>query len=264
MAEVSELKQQGVDELGYILTVGQQPIQPEFQALVADVLAALTSQFEHLIHSIYLYGSVARGDALVSRSDLDLTLVLLRVASQEESKQLASIRFALQAIHPEVVKIDFDIGVLADVSAAANLNSWGFWIKHHCRCIWGNDLAVGIGRFRPSKAIAVAVNGDFYQAMEGYAERIELVLNHVEIRRLQRVAARKLVRATNILRSDEDLSWPQSLQNYADLFLKRYPAMADSINYFLFAASSAHDVSDNFVERLREFTNWLRAQNQEI
>ncbi|WP_143751365.1 nucleotidyltransferase domain-containing protein [Collimonas sp. PA-H2] len=255
------LKQEGVDELGYILTVGHQPIQPAFQVLVADVLSALSSQFENLIHSIYLYGSVARGDAAVSRSDLDLTLVLLRAAAPDESKQLESIRSALQAAHPEVVKIDFDIGILADVTAADSVNSWGFWLKHHCRCLWGNDLATGFDPFKPSKAIALAVNRDLHDAMDSYAKRIETASNRTEIQLLKRAAARKLIRATNILRSDDDLSWPQSLDNYADSFLRLYPAMADSINYFLSAASGAHDISDDFVMRLRSFTNWLRMQH---
>ena len=254
-------KQGGVDELGYILTIGDQPLQPEFQLLVADVLAALTAQLAHLIHSIYLYGSVARGDAVASRSDLDLTLVLHWAASPDESRRLVSIRSALQAAHPEVVKIDFDIGILAHVTAADSVNSWGFWLKHHCRCLWGNDLAARFDLFKPSKAIALAVNRDLYEALDGYAERIEAASNRIEIQQLKRAAARKLIRATNILRSDDDLSWPQSLDNYADLFLSRYPAMADSISYFLSAASAAHDTSKDFVPRLRLFMNWLRMQD---
>ncbi|WP_211474489.1 nucleotidyltransferase domain-containing protein [Collimonas humicola] len=260
MSEMNVPKQDGVDELGYILTVGHQPLQQGFQVLVADVLAALTSQLAHLIHSIYLYGSVARGDAVASRSDLDLTLVLHRAASPHESRQLASIRSALQAAHPEVVKIDFDVGILPDVTAAGSLNSWGYWLRHHCRCIWGSDLATRFDLFKPSRAIALAVNNDLYEAMDSYVERIETASNRTEIQQLKRAAARKLIRATNILRPDDDLSWPQSLDNYADLFLNRYPAMADSINYFLSAASGAHDASEDFVLRLRSFANWLRMQ----
>jgi predicted nucleotidyltransferase len=260
MSEMSVSKQDGVDELGYILTIGDQPLQPEFQLLVADVLAALSSQLAHLIHSTYLYGSVARGDAVASRSDLDLTLVLHRAASPHESRQLASIRGALQAAHPEVVKIDFDVGILADVIAADNLNSWGFWLKHHCRCIWGSDLATRFVLFKPSRAIARAVNRDLFDTMDDYAERIEAAASRTELQHLKRAAARKLIRATNILRSDDDPFWPQSLDNYADSFLTLYPAMADSMNYFLSAASGKHGISDDFVVRLRSFMSWLRVQ----
>ena len=255
-------KQDGVDELGYILTIGDQSLQPEYQLLVADVLAALTSQLAHLIHSIYLYGSVARGDAVASRSDLDLTLVLHCAASPDESRQLASIRSALQAAHPEVVKIDFDVGILADVTAAESLNSWGYWFKHHCRCIWGSDLATRFDLFKPSRAIALAVNRDLSEAMDGYALRIEAASNHAEVQHLKRAAARKLIRATNILRSESDPCWPQSLHDYANLFLQAYPAMADSMHYFLSTASAERETSDDFVARLRIFTNWLQSQSE--
>lgn len=256
--------QEGVDELGYILTVGHRPLQPVFQTLVADVLAELSSQFKHLIHGIYLYGSVARGDAVAGRSDLDLTLVLLRIASPDENRQLEAIRYKLQAAHPEVVKIDFDIGILAQVTSAENLNSWGFWFKHHCCCIWGDDLATRLPLFKPSRAIALAVNGDFYTAMDGYTRRIETTAGRAENQALKRAAARKLIRATNILRSDEDTSWPQDLDSHVDRFLKTYPAMADPINYLLSAANGAHDASGDFVARLRAFADWLRSKNQAV
>jgi uncharacterized protein len=258
MSESSVLKQEGVDEFGYILTVGHQPIQPVFQALVANVLTTLTSQFPNLIHSIYLYGSVARGDAVAGRSDLDLTLVLHQIASPDESRQLESIRRTLQVAHPEVVKIDVDIGVLTNVTAASNMNSWGFWLKHHCRCMWGDDLATRFDPFKPSRAIALAVNGDFYEAMDGYAEKIEAATNHTEIQYLKRAAARKLIRASNILRPENDRSWPQNLDDYAALFLMSYPSMRSGVDYFLAEAKGVNGVSDDFVARLRELSSWFR------
>ncbi|MEO6922144.1 MAG: nucleotidyltransferase domain-containing protein [Collimonas sp.] len=255
------LKHEGVDELGFILTVGNGPVQPEFQALVEDVLATLITQIGNSIHGIYLYGSIARGDAVLRSSDLDVTIVLRQVALPDQDLLIKSMRRTLQDAHPEVVKIDFDIGVLADVTAADKVNSWGYWFKHHCRCIWGIDLAVDYAPFKPSKAIALAVNGDFHEILDGYAERIENASDQVEAQHLKRAAARKLIRATNILRPDCEQSWPQGLSSHVDLFLKSYPAMADSISYFLAEANGTYGTPYEFVARLRTFALWLRAQH---
>ncbi|AIY40459.1 putative nucleotidyltransferase [Collimonas arenae] len=256
------LKHEGVDELGFILTVRNETVQPEFQALVDDVIATLSSQIGNSIHSIYLYGSIAHGDAVIRSADLDVTIVLFQAASVDEDRLIKSMRRILQDVHPEVVKIDFDIGVLANVTAPHMADSWGYWLKHHCRCIWGTDLASSFALFKPSKAIALAVNGDFDEVLNGYAGQIENASDQIEVQHLKRAAARKLIRATNILRSDSEQSWPQNLNSYVDLFLKSYPAMADSISYFLAEANGTHGIPDEFVKRLRSFSHWLRVQHQ--
>lgn len=53
----------GIDADGYILTVPNVEVQPQFQDLLADVCMTLTRS-EPLLDGIYLYGSVARGDAV--------------------------------------------------------------------------------------------------------------------------------------------------------------------------------------------------------
>nr|WP_261793002.1 nucleotidyltransferase domain-containing protein [Pseudomonas chlororaphis] len=151
----------GVDTEGFIQSLPEQPLQPAFRPLVNELCTMLSRRFPALLDGLYLYGSVARGEARPGTSDLDATLVLAWAPSPEERQRLEQTRQALEAWHPEVSKIDFDIGVLSEVLAPDNLYRWGFWLKHQCRCIWGNDLRLRFEPFRPSRRIAQAVNGDF-------------------------------------------------------------------------------------------------------
>ncbi len=99
--------------------------QAAFRPLLDDLRRTLARPpFERAVHSIYLYGSVARGEAITGRSDLDLTLVLRDPPSPELAAQLETARLALQARHPEVSKIDFDIGHLDQARDPANRDSW--------------------------------------------------------------------------------------------------------------------------------------------
>ncbi|WP_369597123.1 nucleotidyltransferase domain-containing protein [Pandoraea sp. PE-S2T-3] len=59
-----------------IRVLGDSPIQPAFEALVADACESIPSALDDLLDGLYLYGSVARGCAVPGQSDLDLTLVL--------------------------------------------------------------------------------------------------------------------------------------------------------------------------------------------
>ncbi|MBI6655594.1 nucleotidyltransferase domain-containing protein [Pseudomonas carnis] len=251
-------KPAGIDADGYILTVADGPIQPEFQPLLTDVCATL-SRPEFGLHGIYLYGSIARGEGEIGTSDLDLSLILIEPPDAPVLEQLESARLALEQRHPHVTKIDFDIGHRAQVLAPENLNSWGFWLKHHCRCLWGEDLSLHFQPFRPSRAIALAVNGDFEQALTAYLVRIELASTEHTRYRLQREAARALIRATHTLRAEDAQIWPHTLEEYVGLFALHYPNMRVQIAYFLFEARNPSAEREVFTTRLRAFLSWLVA-----
>ncbi|WP_312525168.1 nucleotidyltransferase domain-containing protein [Comamonas sp.] len=238
------------------------PLQPAFVALVDDALASLQQTLGPLLHSVYLYGSVARATATIGVSDVDLTLVLTRPLAADEAALLEQQRLALQARHPEVSKVDFDIGVLADVRNPAHLHSWGYWLKHECRCIHGTDLGLQFAAFAPSAAVARAVNGDYVQVLQGYVAGIAAAQDLATLRRLQKEAARKLVRATNVLRPDEGGDWPQSLEDYARYFSERFPDMAERAAFFLLQAKAPDASAEVFNAQLDAFVAWIQSHGQ--
>ena len=254
--DLVELK--GLDTEGFIRTISRRPIQAAFQAAVDNLCDMLLDRLGPLIDGVYLYGSVARGDATPGRSDLDVTLILIREPALQDNQAIESVRLSLESRHSEVAKVDFDVGCLADVNAPENLCKWGFWLKHHCRCVYGNDLASQFDLFRPSRLVARAVNGDFPEVLAAYAQRIEVEKNVLVIERLKRGASRKLIRSTNVLRPVEALSWPETLEEHVDHFLVTYPEMRPQITFFLFEQKISDSDKGDFVERLRIFSAWMQ------
>ncbi|WP_294901838.1 nucleotidyltransferase domain-containing protein [Tatumella sp. UBA2305] len=212
-----------VDLNGFISIPPPGRIQPVFTTTVADVVSRLKSQFPTLIHSLYVYGSVAQGKALPGRSDLDLTVIFTTQPDAAALQQLEALQVILESTHPEVSKIDFDCGVLVEVLKFENRLSWGYWLKHHCVCVYGDDLSLHFGLFRPSPAIALAVNGDFMAVIHRLASQIRETDDPARQRQWLRAAARKAIRATSILRGPEDTDWPDTLQQHAEKFMTRYP-----------------------------------------
>lgn len=243
------------------------PFQPAYLDLIDDLRTALLAQAGELLDGIYLYGSVARGDATQGVSDLDVTLILRHRPSPRDASMLEALRLALAARHPEVSKIDFDIGTRIDALAPRNLHSWGYWLKHHCRCIWGNDLSRCFTPFPPSRTIALAVNGDVIEVLERQAQEMEQLREPTQdaakLVRRQREAARKLLRATSVLRAEDEPCWPQTLEQHAALFLSNYPAMREQIDFFMAHAGQGGVPDAQFPARLRAFAGWLQQQMQE-
>lgn len=253
---------QGLDAEGFIRSVAQAPVQPEYQPVLADACSLLSQQTLGL-DGLYVYGSVARGDATPGQSDLDLTLVLREPQTPQVAEQLERVRRELERRHPHVTKVDFDIGERAQVMAVENRNLWGFWLKHQCRCIWGNDLCVHFERFRPCREIALALNGDVYSVLNTYICAIGQTVIEADRLRLQREASRKLIRATQILRSEAATMWPQTLEEHVAMFLQSHPAMVTQVAFFLFEARNPGAAGDQFCARLQVFVEWLVSQQRE-
>ncbi len=234
--------------------------QAAFRPLLDDLRRTLARPpFERAVHSIYLYGSVARGEAITGRSDLDLTLVLRDPPSPELAAQLETARLALQARHPEVSKIDFDIGHLDQARDPANRDSWAIGSSTAAAACGGEDLASDLPPLRPAKAIALALNGDYAQVLEDYARRLESASSEEE-RRLQREAAKKLIRSSDILRGETESVWPETLEHYLALFRARHPGQAPALEYFKAVLDGQVTDPAVFIERLRAFSAWMQRQ----
>jgi len=242
-----------------IPTVTAFPLQQAFIPLLEALTAELPRQFPALIHSIYLYGSVARGEALPGVSDLDITLLLIKPADSEALLRLEAWRQAFQ-LEPRIVsKVDFDIGSVDEALAPEHHHSWGFWLKHHCRCLWGEDVSAAFPLFQPDRRIALAVNADLHRVLARYREPLLQARTVSDERRLKREAARKLIRATNMLRAEDSAFWPTTLTDYAEQLLARYPAQQADMAYLLaHAVGEANDAA--FADRMMDFLAWLEGQ----
>lgn len=244
---------------GFIPTVTDLPLQDAFTPVLTALVAGLPSQFPGVIHSIYLYGSVARGQATPKVSDLDITLLLNQQATDVELALIEQWREDFQQYHAIVSKVDFDIGILDEALKPANLYSWGYWLKHHCRCLWGNDVCAALPLFQPERRIARAVNADLRAVLEGYGVKISRESRVPELQRLKREAAKKLIRATNMLRDPDSPFWPIVLDDYVEQLLALHPAKAPEMDYLLaHAINNANDAE--FTERMMDFLCWLERQ----
>ncbi len=250
----------GVDALGYIRTVDQAPLQPPFQAVVHALRVAVNGALADLVDSAYLYGSVARADAVPWRSDLDAVLLLARMPSSQDLERIEAARQALEQRHAEVTKVDFDLGHLAEVQAPENFTRWGFWLKHHCRCIAGPDRSQAFPLFRPSRAVALAVNGDFSSVLTAYAQRLAMPLPSGQTAQLMRQASKKAIRATNVLRPLDSMSWPHSIDDHLRQCAAGFPEALEALEFFAVQQRQPQADAGDFSRRLLRFVAWMEQQ----
>lgn len=221
---------------GYIPVPQNVPIQDEFMPVIADVCRHLKNEAADLVHSAYVYGSISTGLAIPMVSDLDLTLLLYAKATEADQNRLEHIRQMIENCHSVVSKVDFDIGTVDQITAP----------------------------FKPSRVIALIVNGDFRQVLERYGEKITACTSATLSQRLRREAARKAIRLTNILRHETDVDWPLTLDDYAERFRSLFPEKKAEMQFFLKEARTPAPQVDDFVRRLLAFVDWMDAKHKEL
>lgn len=198
------------DADGLICVLENVAYQAEFLPRLLAVRARFEQYTADLVHSIYVYGSVSRGTAVPKHSDLDLTVLLANASTPEDYSRLEQIRQQLEVDYPIVIKVDFDVGSLEQMMSPEVGIALRYWLKHHCRCIYGPDLTIDILLFRPSEMLALAVNGDYHQVLVNYAEKIGVC----ETRALSKKLRRKRMQAGHQL-------WMSMLNAFRLSFLKR-------------------------------------------
>ncbi|HDY7522404.1 TPA: nucleotidyltransferase domain-containing protein [Vibrio vulnificus] len=234
----------GLDKQGFILNAySPTHIQPEFKTVVDAVVVELLSQLPDQIDGIYLYGSIARGNAVAGHSDLDISIVLKTPISQTQRAIFQTISKATAKTYSQVSKLDIDPGYLNDILTLQEKYHWQFWLKHCCCCIWGSDLSVQFQPYKPSLEIALALNGDlphFLQHMApSFADMSEV--------NIAKVLGKKLVRAAYYFVAENDGSWYTDLSQCIRVAKEYYPHQSDDLELaYLFTLGNLTSKSDAF------------------
>jgi len=216
----------GIDKDGFIEPpYSHKNIAPEFQDAVNAVIDSLLSGLPNQIDGIYLYGSVSRGTAVVGRSDLDVSIILNTPINPKEKRVFQLLSDTIPKAYPQVSKLDIDPGFLSEVLQPQEKFHWQFWLKHCCCCIWGNDLSIDFTRYKPSREIAQALNGD----LSTFQEQMSPAFKTMTDTDVAKVIGKKLVRAAYYFVAEKDASWYTNLSQCTAVAKRYYPEQSDDI-----------------------------------
>jgi uncharacterized protein len=219
------MQQSGLDENGFIISeVSYENILPEYKGLIGASIAALKSALPNLIHSIYVYGSVARGDAVREKSDMDLLVISSQKLTETERSTLNKMLADLSAIYGSLVR---EVGVADctydEMLDTKNKYGWGAYLKILCVCVDGEDLTKRFGNFRLSSEIAIGFNGDIDTALQSALRKIKDAETDEEAGKIAATFARKLIRTCYSMVMTRAQVWTTKLSEQADVFIKYFP-----------------------------------------
>jgi len=201
----------------------QQPFQPEYQPVVDDLVRFLRAGVGEPLHSIYLYGSVARKTAVPGKSNIDVVIITKRSFYDRKTTLLNTIRWRFQKSFPFVNGVSVKTALVDDVATLDSIFTWGFMLKHCCVCVHGDNLAECFGDFEPSWEIAKHWNMDINDWVPMLRDRVAKANSQKELLNAQQTLAKKLLRASYSLVMYRDKQWFDDPVECGEHFLRYHP-----------------------------------------
>ncbi|MCS0351811.1 nucleotidyltransferase domain-containing protein [Vibrio ordalii] len=240
----------------------KQPFQAAYQAAIDDLIKFLRAGLGDNLHSLYLYGSVARRTARYGRSNLDVVLVTHRDFSGQRATLLNTIKWRFQKSFPHITEVSIKTALVSEVATLESIFTWGFMLRHCCVCILGDDLAECFGDFEPSWEIAKHWNMDIADWVFFYRDKIAKTSSESEQSKAQVAIAKKLLRASYSLIMYRDKNWFDDPIECGQQFLRYHPEKKIDIERLGILLSGRVIAKRSVIGILDSYGQWLAKQYQ--
>lgn len=253
---------EGLDDDGHIAREGSLDRVPaEFTPVVATARALIAETFgDDWLHSAYLYGSIPRGTAIPTVSDLDLLLALRREPTGADRTDADALETRLDASFRQIDGAGVLLFSTDTLLSDLERHDLGWFVACLCTPLLGDDLATALPRYRPTPLLARETNGDLGLALPRWREQYAAAVTDDRLRALSRVVARRVVRSGFTLVMPRWGGWTSDLTRSAEVFARYYPDRAGQMA--LAATTARTPTTDRTVLTLLidELAPWLAAE----
>ncbi len=231
-------------------------IQPVFATVLDEIIHVFQTEFPIELHSLYVYGSVAQGTAVVEKSDLDLCVVFHSPADDLERK-ISEIQSHIMSVYPMFPKIDVDIGFLEDVLDQKNYKRWGAWIKFFCHFLAGEDLSAHFKDIQIDRSVVQAINQGYDQDIQGYFSALEIHDQTLQERiNSKKSLIKRMIRLVPLTWNEIE-TWPLNLNETLAQAMQNDPEHKVIFQYLLEELENLQDVHTASLDQLRKIYSWI-------
>lgn len=240
-------------------------VQPAYAGVPEVAGGLLRAEFGARLHSGYLYGSIARGNAVPGRSDADLAAVLHQPPSQEDRRAAGRVE---RHLHDRFAALIPTVGVALTHRGEVRADRYGWQVvlRELSVCICGTDLRPELPPTRPSAAVAAAFHADTPQLLARARRTLHAPADHTpeEVQRACRSATRRMVQAAFAVLTARDRAWATVLEEQAAAVAEAFPQWAAAVRAA--AEQGRHPAADPAVvaELLDTFGVWVERTLAEV
>ncbi|MFE8699724.1 nucleotidyltransferase domain-containing protein [Cytobacillus sp. FJAT-54145] len=213
----------GLDANGFIVSdVSKDKIDDVYMPCIQESVECLKKLFHHQLYSVYVYGSVARGEAIAKKSDLDLIAMFNTNLSSFKLAELNKLSKELSQKYRSLVR---DVGIAVayyDYTVDPSNYYENAFLKELCVCVYGEDLAERFGPYKLTSEIAIRFNGDINEAYNRTLKRLESSSKE-EFKTFTQGFARKLIRTYYSMVMVRSQIWTTRIYEQSEVFIHHFP-----------------------------------------
>lgn len=232
-------------------------ILPPYQAAVDAAVAAYREQLGAQLSGVYVRGTVPRGQAVPGVSDLDCFAVVLGDPEHVDGSWLKAAGAEIARLHPIVSDVQLEIWPLAEVLSTDRFNEMSFLLKTQSTCVWGEDFAPQLPRFKPDVIVA---NNDISQIRPDIEEAIAALHADGSPARVvywcRRIMKNMLRTGFSLVMLSEGV-FTRDLKLCYEFFARHYPAQEQQMRHVLELAIQPATDREVVLERLTTFGAWM-------
>ncbi|HEY6748276.1 MAG TPA: nucleotidyltransferase domain-containing protein [Mycobacteriales bacterium] len=213
---------EGVDADGYLVTGADVARIPAvYRPVLDDCAATVTAAFGDRLDGLYLYGSVATGQARPPESDIDL---LALWTSTMDNDEVAAVATELSTRHRALAR---EVALAQATRESMRLEADQAFLKHYCVPLTGRDIRPELPRFRPSRALADGFNDDLPALVHRLRSTVDEAPTPAARLAATRKAARRLLMAAATIESVSHSTWSTDRATGAALLARHHPQWTD-------------------------------------
>lgn len=197
-------------------------IDDVYKNCIRESVESLKSLFHEQLHSVYVYGSVARGDEIVKKSDLDFIALLDGKLSSIKLDKLKKLAEELSQKYHSLFR---DVGIAVayyDYTVDPSNYYENAFLKEICICVYGEDLGERFGPYKLTSEIAISFNDDIYEAHNRTLKRLETATME-DVKTFTQGFARKLIRTYYSMVMVRSQIWTTRLHEQSEVFIHHFP-----------------------------------------
>ena len=246
----------GLDSNGFIVSdVSEDKIDDVYMPCIRESIERLKNLFHQQLHSVYVYGSVARGDAIVKMSDLDLIAMF---NSKLSTFMLAEVKKLAKELSQKYRSLVREVGIAMayyDYTVDPTNYYENAFLKELCVCVYGEDIGERFGPYKLTSEIEIRFNGDIYDVLNRMLKRLE-VASTEDLKTFTQNFARKLIRTYYSMVMVRSQIWTTRLHEQAEVFMHYFPEKESTIRTLLNWIDEPPTDHENVYEFFRREGEW--------
>jgi hypothetical protein len=249
------------DKDGYIVSESSiSKLVSPWKEAVGEIKDIYQTHLGDDLHSVYVRGTVSRGEAIEGISDIDTFAVVKKVPEEIDRSWVKKVRKELEMKYNFSTGVEIDFISIDELFDGDEMFSDRFMIKTQSACVFGEDLSHKIEPFKADKQTARHFNKNISAVFENARKGLRGNTDVKDIKEWTLWVMKRIIRAGFVLVMDREKAFTRDLYPAYEVFSKYYPEQESKMRQALEYAINPPEDPRVVIAFIDDFGCWIEKE----